>query len=275
MKTLFAKLADPRYARIVRLTAIVILMLAFTAQSGAKVGQPQSINDTPWPVCFPIGPDAFALGVTDYECVRQADGAIAVRFGHRNMDQSGEVRIRKTGEGMEALLELVRKGDSEILILWNPDDLRVWLEDANGTGGFFVFDAGARGWKPATEGAESILHTNQEDVKIVAAVYGDFQAQPVDQPTRVLTTWRPVNLLGRRADSEVYCPCTGPWSRGDAVHTTRSGCCYAATNDVNVRCWNQWCIGCCQLGDCDAACLIEDYFCVCGRSGRECGGPCY
>jgi hypothetical protein len=54
----------------------------------------------------------------------------------------------------------------------------------------------------------------------------------------------------------------------------RSQACHYATNDANVKCWNQYCIGCCRLQPCDAICTTGDYLCVMATVvGQACGRP--
>jgi len=185
------------------------------------------------------------------------------------------MRIHNFGDSTRVLLELVRKGKTALSVDWDPGSMAISLQDASGREGHFMYGEVAQRWNPTTSNAQSLLYTHQEDVKLIAAIYADFCPSQPSQPSQYPGLHGQSDFSGDRIGSDVYCPCTGPRSRGDAVHTTKSGCCYEATNDVNLRCWNQWCIGCCQLAECDAACVIGDYFCVCGRSGRECGGPCY
>jgi hypothetical protein len=70
--------------------------------------------------------------------------------------------------------------------------------------------------------------------------------------------------------------CNGAAVRGTAYAVAgdgivRSDLCTKATNDANVQCWNQWCIGCCKLEPCDAFCFLGDYFCTqAGVSGTSC-----
>ena len=69
--------------------------------------------------------------------------------------------------------------------------------------------------------------------------------------------------------------CDYSWfSRGWGTGSSRSGCCYEATADVNLKCSNPACLGCCELFPrCDAACAVGDYLCFCGRSGHPCIDP--
>lgn len=53
-----------------------------------------------------------------------------------------------------------------------------------------------------------------------------------------------------------------------------SACCEAARREAGSKCWNDWCVGCCKLWPCDAACAVGDYFCVCGVTGQSCTPPC-
>lgn len=62
---------------------------------------------------------------------------------------------------------------------------------------------------------------------------------------------------------------SGFWS-----NTSLALCCELATNYLNSRCSNQYCIGCCRLLTCDFACVFgEGYACICSRRGFSCGPP--
>lgn len=147
------------------------------------------------------------------------------------------------------------------------------LTHSRGHEAHFAYEVSSGRWVSHGSSSQRILQRNGQDVQLMAAIHADF-AKYTDGQWRELQN-SDICTDDIRVAPKVHCPCTGPWNRGDAVADTRSWCCYQATNEVNVKCWNQWCIGCCQLLECDAACLIGDYICVCGRSGRECGGPCY
>jgi len=69
--------------------------------------------------------------------------------------------------------------------------------------------------------------------------------------------------------------CEGPIdSSAVTARTSRSLCCDEATNDVESACWNEWCVGCCRIIGCDAACLGgTDYACICTAKGQECSDP--
>lgn len=66
--------------------------------------------------------------------------------------------------------------------------------------------------------------------------------------------------------------CGGSEFRGTGIGDARSFACRNATNDVSIKCWNRYCIGCCRLDTCDAACFIDDYGCLAGRTGWACSG---
>lgn len=67
--------------------------------------------------------------------------------------------------------------------------------------------------------------------------------------------------------------CVGPTVRGWAVaDLSRSAICAAARSDANYKCSNQYCLGCCELLECDAVCFVGDYLCAsAGVTGTSCG----
>lgn len=66
--------------------------------------------------------------------------------------------------------------------------------------------------------------------------------------------------------------CNGPRCRGNSYGLSLSACCDAAAQDAHNCCgMNQYCIGCCRIGECDAYCAVGDYFCaICGVTGTMC-----
>lgn len=68
----------------------------------------------------------------------------------------------------------------------------------------------------------------------------------------------------------IYSSCYGSYYRGFGTGSSKSLCCQDAINDVNVKCSNSYCYGCCSLLSCDAVCGVGDYVCSCGISGRAC-----
>jgi hypothetical protein len=64
--------------------------------------------------------------------------------------------------------------------------------------------------------------------------------------------------------------CSGPQVWGSWAADWRSIACSKARNDANVQCWNQYCVGCCQLDECNAVCLVGDAVCYAGVVGTSC-----
>jgi hypothetical protein len=64
--------------------------------------------------------------------------------------------------------------------------------------------------------------------------------------------------------------CSGPQVWGSWGSDWKSIACSKARNDANLQCWNQYCVGCCELGECNAVCLIGDAVCYAGVQGTSC-----
>jgi hypothetical protein len=213
----------------------------------------------------PVGSEASSQGVVAVE-VESLGKDKLVFFKHRIPSRSGELMIRSENEPDQVSMMLSRNSKYVLSLKWDPINKEVWLSDSSGAEGHFKYDTYSHQWISVKPDSLVILNRHRLDVQIIAAIYADLTEKLIEKSKNITDQGYVIN---------VYCPCTGPWYRGEAVASTRSWCCYYATNNVNVKCWNNWCIGCCQLLECDAACLIGEYFCVCGRSGRACGGPCY
>jgi len=227
---------------------------------GVTHGPPSGAETT----AVPVGSEASYQGVVAVE-VESLGKDKLVFFRHRIPSRSGELMIRSENEPNQVSIMLSRNGKYLLSLKWDLINKEVWLSDSSGDEEHFKYDIYSHQWVSVKPDSLVILNRHQLDIQIMAAIYADLTEKLVEKSKNIIDQGYVVN---------VYCPCTGPWKRGEAVASTRSWCCYYATNNVNVKCWNRWCIGCCQLLECDAACLIGDYFCVCGRSGRECAGPC-
>ena len=216
----------------------------------------------------PVGPDASNLGVVDYK-LRKNNKEMVVSFSHRESNKDGELRIKDLGENEGMLLEFSREGDI-LSISWNPEQGEFTLQDTNGQTAYFFFEN--QGWVSGTDESTTVLEKYQDDVKLIGAIFSDVDSKPPssiatsDQSTDICTS--PDSI----AASDICCG--GPQGFGECFRTTRSAACECATSNAGTDCWNNLCIGCCRwVGDCDCACLIEDYFCACGRHGYSCS-PC-
>ena len=59
------------------------------------------------------------------------------------------------------------------------------------------------------------------------------------------------------------------WANGYALQ--RSEACENAITNVQIKCWNSYCIGCCAVSDCNALCVPDtDFFCVAKVKGTAC-----
>jgi hypothetical protein len=167
-----------------------------------------------------------------------------------------------------------------VRILWNGSAglLRVSRLPSGQTGekrlgsrGWRVVDGGARFWEGVADAAR--LGALVLDDYEVNTGHGRRGVEPRSARGRIgLEVGDPDFLL---PTGEVPSPrCGGLTVRGDSVSNTRSQCCLSARMEADLLCWNNWCTGCCRFLECDAACGIGDYFCVCGITGYACSPPC-
>jgi hypothetical protein len=75
-------------------------------------------------------------------------------------------------------------------------------------------------------------------------------------------------------DSETCCcetNCLGSTSSCGSSALLRSDACAAAEACVGSKCWNSFCIGCCDISDCNCACAPNtDFLCYCVVTGDAC-----
>jgi len=222
------------------------------------------------PTTMPVGPEASSQGVVAVEVINEGKDKVVV-FTHRIPSLSGELRIHSEREPNQVSMTLIREGKEVLSLRWDRINKEVWLSDTFKNEAYFKYDSSNHQWVSAKPDSQVILNHYQIDAQIMVAIHADLTENKAAWSKDVI---KDGPFTDQCAVASVNCPCTGPWERGFSVADTRSWCCYQATGDVNSKCWNQWCIGCCRLLECDAACLIGDYICFCGRSGQECGGPC-
>jgi len=140
--------------RVVGLVLAMVLLLSFTTQSAATVPfltAPHQFPDVS------VGPDASALGVTEYTDVCEEGGSTIVHFRHRDASRGGEMRIHNFGDSTRVLLELVRKGKTALSVDWDPGSMAISLQDASGREGHFMYGEVAQRWNPTTSNAQSLL----------------------------------------------------------------------------------------------------------------------
>ncbi len=221
------------------------------------------------PTAVPVGPESSSQGIVAVEVINEGKDTVAF-FTHRIPSRSGKLRIYSEQEPNRVFMTLFREGKEVLSLQWDRINKEVWLSDSLGEEAYFKYDSRNHRWVSVKPDSQVILKHYQIDIQIMAAIHADL--------TENKAIWSQDVIKGSAFTEQCavsgHCPCTGSWERGFGLADSRSWCCYQATNDVNSKCWNQWCIGCCRLLDCDAACLIGDYICFCGRSGQECGGPC-
>jgi len=224
---------------------------------------------------FPVGENASELGVIEYR-VEHNEDITTVYFRHTEKEKSGKLTIRPDQTGNSISLDLSQENGQMISINWSPGSGEFTLKDDKSRSAHFVFVE--KEWVADNAESQKMLETYAESVKLAGAIFADFDSAKKEKIDSQSTTQsQATSCVEGKNQTSVSCPCYGVKVRGDCYKTTRSEACRCATNRANVKCWNQWCIGCCEFvgPDCDCACLIEDYFCACGRGGWSCSGPCH
>jgi len=259
-----------RRKRIVLFSLVALLVLGGIILSGiAAQAQPP----------YPVGLDAWNLGVRAYEVTQSKDG-LYVGFLHVDKSKQGSLRIERLSSGKATLaelgLELSRNGEV-LSVIWNPEVGEFTLLDAKGQYAHFSFDG--QEWVPDDSDDWQILNENQEDVKLVASIASDFSEKGGEE-SEVLEKDKCVVLSGgsRSPNYRSLNGCSWTcdysyWYRGSCFRLTRSEACWCATSSANYQCTNFCCWGCCAwMSDCDCICIPPeaDYFCSCGRNGFPC-----
>ena len=120
-------------------------------------------------------------------------------------------------------------------------------------------------------GAE-LAAANSDHLKLMAAIVEELSLDaPIHSPAAEVSEAAEGDVGSTTAALGPACGST--LRRGSATGNTRSYCCQLATQNMNNKCWNSQCTGCCNVLDCDAMCALDDYFCSCGRAGYECAVP--
>jgi len=253
--------------RFVRLVSPIVVLLAILTALAAVYSMVNAEQD------YPVGENASELGVIEYRVEHNKD-LTTVYFSHTEKDKSGKLIIRPDTTDNSVSLDLSQENGQAISIRWSPGSGEFTLKDDKSRSAHFVFVE--KGWVADNAESQKILETYTENVKLTGAIFADFDSEKEEIDSQSIAQPEVTPCEGQNQTS-ISCPCYGVKVRGDCYKTTRSEACRCATNRANVKCWNQWCIGCCEFvgPDCDCACLIEDYFCACGRGGWSCSGPCH
>lgn len=202
-----------------------------------------------------------ALGVAAYKQVIQDTASVRVLYEAKEPGQDGIVQISRVDKTEEAVLI---RGNDKLVVTMKPH--RIEMIDASGRAAGFSADWDKREWVPDDDNSSVVLKDNMRDFQFIGAISADLTAD--------FTTTHDAETGAMSVAPDYFCPCSIGTVRGFCVRTTKSMACQCATNDTNVLCSNQWCIGCCKLYDCDCICLAGDYGCECGRFGGYCTDQC-
>ena len=64
--------------------------------------------------------------------------------------------------------------------------------------------------------------------------------------------------------------CTGTRHNCSGYDILASRACRAAREQCALKCWNDWCIGCCRYDDCNKVCGAGDFWCAASIDGYAC-----
>lgn len=208
-----------------------------------------------------------SYGVKDY-IVSQVGDRLEVQFRHQKAELSGVLTIAGIADP-KTVVDLSRK--SQVLGLELDREANRFTLDA-GSGGRAIWTF-SDGIASSSSGAEDLYAAHKTDFEIAAIVTSELT------PKRAPTARSERTPNAEPGLVTAGCPCPGGSYviRGYSSLTPywwKSDACNAATSDVNVKCSNGYCWGCCYLWECDAICTLGDFLCTGSRLGSYCTGPC-
>ncbi len=209
-----------------------------------------------------------AYGVKEYFASQVGDH-VEVQFRHEKPGLSGVLSIAGIAEAT-TIVDLSRR--SRVLGLELNREAGSFTLDALADGrGIWTFSDGVA---TASAGAGELYAAHRADFEVAAIITAELTPKPPPTITPdQVTTAEPALATA------LYCPCSSgnDYVRGWSNLTPywwKSDACYAATGDVNSKCSNSYCWGCCYLFPCDCVCTLGDFLCICSRRGHYCTGPC-
>lgn len=228
------------------------------------------------------GDHASLLGIASYSIQKTPQGVDIVLLNESG-NSEGSVRLTTFGPGRAA--EYVAVDMHTLRLTWN-------LELGAVTGAterdlqpiVITYDFQGRHWVP-TERAGELLKS-REGERLIAVLRDADRFQTASSglafvPVPHTSYYSPDGSVQQFYDDyeeantgAAWSPaCSGPRVVGSWGAEWRSVACSRARNDANQQCWNGYCIGCCSLADCDAACLVTDFVCYARVEGQSCSAP--
>lgn len=222
----------------------------------------------------PNGPSSIARskGVVSYEQVYQDLSELRAVIKHREASRSGTVQFVRNDNGSR--MTLIR-GTTMMTVVTNRHG-QVTITDFNGRQAQVAFSLEENQWLYLTPESKDVVDDNATDISLMGAVVNDF---PPSKPNTSRSSKEGEFTIAVVDDGggggggtipKTCVGCVGTWGGGTCLDVSRSWACYCATNELAMDCWNQWCIGCCELLECDCVCLKDDAVCYCSRRGRRC-----
>lgn len=207
-------------------------------------------------------------GIKEYSASYVGD-RLEVQFVHEKRSLSGRLSILGIDQP-RTVVELIRR--QPVIAVELDREERAALVRADGEEAKWLFgDDGV----VSQSGPVGLVATFDRDIKIASIIASELTPVPA-APTAA--EGAKVEDAELAVATSSYCPCSSQqYVRGysnPSPYWWRSDACYAATNDVAVKCSNSYCWGCCQLYACDCTCVWGDYMCVCSRRGNYCTGRC-
>jgi len=225
------------------------------------------------------GDDARRHGIVNYS-IRTVGDSIEIALLNESGTSEGLVRLTPIGEGRAA--EYVAVDAHTLRLGWNLAlGVATVATESDLQPVVMTFDFKARKWA-RSEHADELLNSlacarliavlrDADRLQLSASAaafvpaphtsyyFPDGTVQPYHddyQPADVGGAWSP--------------GCSGPQVWGSWAADWKSIACSKARNDANVQCWNQYCVGCCNLDECNAVCLVGDAVCYAGVLGTSC-----
>lgn len=246
-----------------RRTGFVLASAVFGPGVIPQLAQASKAKDKP-------GVAARKEGVRSYKVEETPEG-FHIKFTHKDASRSGTVVILGS-QSPQTTVSLLR---NNLVFAFIADRFNAsfTVKDSIGRSGFFEFADGQ--WSSPDIEAKTIVDQNISEVTLTAAIYGDFEKAPT--PTSSIASPQLTADAQNAVSANGSCLCStgNNYVRGSSgAYGVRSLACQDATIKVNTSCSNSFCFGCCNLLDCDCACIVADYLCACGRIGYYCTTSC-
>jgi hypothetical protein len=252
------------------------------------------------PLRFRADAKAQGLGIGEYR-VERTGTSLDVEVVDQSQPGRVMAKLAIDLDTAEGILMNLEKDGHRLRLTWSNEKARLGLTDLDtGESAARTLQI-AKPHRMTQEGDPGLLERYDEEISFAMTVldqtltrmglgqYGHKTIQPRSGVGAAFHESAPgkrsplasPNLLPQNqypppaTDSNCGPLCDGPYEESSVtIATARSRCCSIAIQDVHEVCSNGYCLSCCDIIGCDAACIgTTDYGCVCTANGQACSAP--